>query len=41
MTYSELHNFADDSTIASLPDTLSQLIKDLKVKEIKPQIGFR
>ena len=31
----ELHNFADDNTIPCLPDTLSQLMKDLQRKTNK------
>ena len=38
---SELHSFADDNSIASFSDTLSQLIKDLKSEQIRPQIGLR
>ena len=38
---SELHSFADDNSITSFSDTLSQLIKDLKSEQIRPQIGLR
>ena len=38
---SELHNFADDNSIISFSDTLSQLIKDLKSEQIRAQIGLR
>ena len=38
---SELHNFADDNTIASLSGTLSQLIKDLQSEANKATDWFK
>ena len=38
---SELHNFADDSTITCLSSTLSQLIKDLQSEANKATDWFK